>query len=1000
MRTEPLDDWQNPDVFQIGKEPPRATFASFATAAEATASERTDSPFERLLNGSWRFHWVGKPEDRPLDFAGPDFDDAAWDRIDVPSCWEMRGYGVPIYTNVNYPHPCTPPTIDPSFNPVGSYRTTFEVPADWEGREMFLRFGGVYSASYVWVNGERVGYSEDSKGPAEFRITPYLHGGVNTLAVQVFKWCSGSYLEDQDMFRFGGIFRDVTLFSLPVQTLWDVELHPEYDAAAGEGRVHVSASLRSFGDGPVARVRAALFDEAGAMLRESEVSASGGTIALSLAAVPVKPWTAETPTRYRVVVSTETRDGDEVEAVGIWTGFRTITWDDGVFRVNGRPVKLRGVNRHEHDPDHGRTVNVERMIEDILLMKRHNVNTVRCSHYLNDPRWYELCDRYGLYVVDEANIESHGMGYDLPTTLGNNPVWKAQHLDRTERMVRCHRNHPSIVMWSLGNEAGPGVNFEATAALVKALDRTRPVHYERMNEVADVDSCMYPSVEWLAEQGAIASPKPFFVCEYAHAMGNAVGNLVEYWDVLNAAPRLMGACVWDWVDQALRKPTDEDPPGWFYAYGGDYDDHPNDGPFSCNGLVMPDRQVTPKLLEVRRVYQPATFAWGDNPGEVRLHNRFAFLDLSGFDVFWSAMREGGEFAQGVLAAPSAGPGETVLLTLPNLAAEAETLVNLRLVRREATLWCEAGHVEAEGQLVLAHQPALSVPANIFTATAVLATPAGARLEADGLALVLGESGRVESLEVAGTEWLRHPSSGPRLNVFRSWADNDQWLIRPFVEAGLMQMGERLRAFRSASDEIETVVECLGEKGRGFVQRTVYRSVRGSIEVWQRVEPVGDLPPLPRLGLQFRLRPDVTTMAWYGRGPGESYPDRKASADLGVYERPIDALGTDYVRPQENGNREDVRWAELRLEAGPALRIEGGDGLSLNVSRFAAEEVDQARHKNGETRRWRRLVPRDAVHVCVDGFVCGLGGASCGPWPMEKYRLPSGPWEWGFRLRKG
>jgi len=973
----PVPDWENPKVFGIGKLPPRATSWPCASIAEAAECRRDASSFVQLLNGLWRFRWVGRPSDRPVGFEDPAFDDSDWGTIAVPSCWEMQGYGVPIYSNVRYPFPADPPRIPHDDNPVGSYRQRFEVPERLLfGRKLVLRFEGVYSAFYVWINGQRIGYSQDSKGPAEFDITKSTVPGTNLLAVEVYRWCDGSYLEDQDMWRFGGIFRDVMLVSMPADGIEDVELDADYDPDRSSGAL----SVRVRASGPV----------------QLEIPELGLDVpleeAITLDGLAVEPWSAESPRLYTLFLTA----GSDVRSFRV--GFRRIAWDGGVFRMNGRPVKLHGVNRHEHHPDTGRTITRDQMIADIRLMKQLNIDTVRCSHYMNHSEWYGLCDEFGLYVVDEANIESHGMGYahgmgyDLDKTLGNNPEWLAAHLDRTERLVRCHRNHPSIVMWSLGNEAGPGSNFAATAAFVHHLDRTRPVHYERDNPVADVDSVMYPSVESLAEAGEARSEKPFFVCEYAHAMGNAIGNLVEYWEVFDRYPRLMGGCIWDFVDQGLRRyfdaphpnPAEPDLSGkpwdrkWFYAYGGDYDDQPNDGPFCGNGVVLPDRQIPAKAWEVKHVYQPIRFLWAKN--ELTVQNRFTFRDLDGIEIRWRVEEEGLVVRQGCLDVPGVGPSQDAsidldLAALPDVPPDRERFLRVSAHLKQATPWGESGHEIAWDQF-----PITSRQGARFVCGALRTTPAGAFV-GDGVEFAFSPDGVLSSLAFDGREVLVR---GPRLNCFRAFVDNDVWLQQAFLDSGLTQLAYHVCRFETSTDSIEVVHEVVGFRGTGSLHRPTYSVGSGALRIASVFEPIGALPPIPRLGLVFALAPELNTMTWFGRGPFESYPDRKAAALVGRYKGSVADQFEETLRPQEHGNKEEVRWVTFTDRDGWGIRIEGQPHLSVSASHFTAEDLDQARHKNGEPRRFTPLRPRPEVIVSLDRFQIGLGGASCGPRPLPQY----------------
>lgn len=963
-------DWENPAIYGIAKLAPRATSWPYASLDEAMEARWETSSRVLVLNGQWRFRWVGRPADRPIAFHAPDFDDSDWDRIPVPSCWEMHGYGVPIYSNVRYPFPADPPRIPHDDNPVGSYRSRFNLPESFLGGQVVLRFEGVYSAFYVWVNGEKIGYSQDSKGPAEFDITAALRAGENLVAVEVYRWCDGSYLEDQDMWRYGGIFRDVMLISIPTDGIADAELDADYDAELQSGTL----AVRVRAEGPV-RLTIPELD----ITREfsSETRLDG---------LDVEPWSAECPRLYTALLES----GSDLRSFRL--GFRRVEWGHGVFRINGKAVKLHGVNRHEHHPDTGRTITRDQMIADIRVMKQLNIDTVRCSHYMNHSDWYALCDEYGLYVIDEANIESHGMGYEFDSTLGNNPAWLGAHLDRTERLVRCHRNHPSIVMWSLGNEAGPGSNFAATAALVHQLDSSRPVHYERDNPVADVDSVMYPSVDSLDEAGATASDKPFFVCEYAHAMGNAIGNLVEYGEVFDRHPRLMGGCIWDFVDQGLRRyfdaphpnPAEPDLAGkpwertWFYAYGGDYDDHPNDGPFCGNGVVLPDRQIPAKGWEVKRVYQPIRFAWAS--GVLSVQNRFTFRDLDGIEVRWRIEDEGLVIREGSFVVPDVGPSQEAswefdLSELPEVASGQERFLCVSARLTEAMPWAEADHEIAWDQF-----PIASRRETHFACGAIRPVEAR-RFAGDGVELSFSPNGVLSSLAFGGREVLVR---GPRLNCFRAFVDNDVWLQQAFLDSGLTQLAYHLRRFESSTDAIEIVHEVVGFRGTGFLHRQTYSVGNGALRIASVFEPIGALPPIPRLGLVLALVPTLETMTWFGRGPFESYPDRKAAALVGRHQRSVTDQFEETLRPQEHGNKEDVRWVTFTDRDGWGIRIEGQPHLSVSASHFTAEDLDQARHKNREPRRFTPLRPRPEVIVSLDRFQIGLGGASCGPKPLPQY----------------
>jgi beta-galactosidase len=1035
-----LPDWENPLVVGINKEAPRATTYPFATADQAKSGDRAKSPFFKLLNGNWKFHWVARPSQKPEGFEKHDYDALDWPTIQVPSCQEIYGYGKPIYTNIRYPHATNPPFIPDADNPVGSYRTQFDVPPQWKGRQTFLRFQGVYSAFYVWVNGQKVGYSEDSKGPAEFNITPYLRAGKNDLAVQVFRWCDGSYLEDQDMFRFSGIFRDVSLFSTPQLELRDVRVDQQLSDDFKTAEVNVSMDLRKHGEpfGGEMTTSVQIVDAAGkpvgAPIEAKAIEAPGNEFKRRVRVFLFQPklWSAEDPFLYRVVVTVRTASGvADVRSVPL--GIRKIEWRDGVFKVNGQPVKIKGVNRHEAHPDMGRAITREVMEADLKIMKRFNINAVRCSHYMNDEYWYELCDKYGLYVIDEANIESHGMGYSWERSLGNQPIWEAAHLDRTNRMVRCHINHPSIVMWSLGNEAGPGVNFRKTSELVKSLDDSRPIHYERYNEVADVDSVMYPDVAYVLAQGRQNSPKPFFVCEYAHSMGNALGNFKEYQEAFESSPRNMGGCIWDFVDQAIRKPLRSAMPAkllplskamadgvpnpwdrdWFYAYGGDFDDAPNDGPFCNNGIIMPDRQITPKTWEVKKVFQNVaveldSYDLGSTPNvALSIRNKFSFTNLDKIRATWSLTEDGVEVQKGNLGRLDIPPSSSAPIELPLKRFEfkpgAEYHLMVRFSTVEDAFWAKAGHEIAWEQMALpvpAAQAASSMPPNGMVA----ATFNGLmhRFAGQGVEFAADANGRVARWSMPG---LAIEQMNLGLTVFRAFVDNDVWFQKDFWNAklGELQTSGNLvgqeEFFGGQVRRLTFEMTSLGGAEKGFRQQRSYTFFAdGSLVIDNFIEPIGDLPPLGRLGYKFLAPRSLGQLQWFGRGPFESYPDRKDAAAIGRYRSSIIDQFQEYVRPQDHGNIEDVRWAALLDEQGKGILIQSSGALSMSALPVRAVDLDNARHENGEPKKFNPIAPYELNEIHLNAAVMGLGGASCGPIPLENYLLRARPVQWRVTLR--
>ncbi len=1039
-------DWENERVIAIHKEPPRATGVSFPDAQSAIGaySMRTaqdalkkwrNSPFYRCLNGRWKFHWVKSPDERPADFYKTDFDVTGWDDILVPSNWEIQGYGTPIYSNVRYPHLRQPPRIIGSVpedftaarepNPVGSYRTVFTVPKDWGGREVFIHFEGVSSAFYLWINGHKVGYSEGSRTPAEFNITRQLNAGQNVLAAEVYRWSDGSYLEDQDFWRLSGIFRDVYLFSTPRVQLRDWFVLGDLDDEYKDAQVTITARVRNLSsDRASRRVRATLVDAEGRKtpLGQSEPATidPGGEAKIELSSDVSSPlkWTSETPHLYTVVLELLNADGRTTEVKACRFGFRKVELKDRQFLVNGVSIKLKGVNRHEHDPDRGHAVEIGSMIRDIELMKQNNINTVRTCHYPDHPLWYDLCDLYGLYAIDEGNVESHGMGYGRET-LARVESWKTAHVDRNVRMVQRDKNHPCIVIWSLGNEAGGGPNFEAAAQAIREIDTSRPLHYERMNFVADIDSVMYPSVDGLIGQGRSDSPKPFIMCEYAHAMGNAIGNLQEYWDAIETYPRLIGGCIWDWVDQGLRKYTGrtnaDGSKEWFFAYGGDYGDRPNDNNFCCNGVVDPDRSVTAKLHEVKKVYQYVGFTLGevkDDSVTVNLTNKYFFTNLSNFTLKSQLMEDGRVLTRGLQTLGSIAPGESESVTLRLLESKrklkpgAEYFLNVSVTQDRDELYAKAGHVVACEQFKLPLDVPEAPSLDLDSLPPLRLTDQGDEITVtrrNFTAVFSRSSGTLSSLSYYDVEVLAK-GGGPRLNLFRALVDNDNWLRRNVGQSGLRNLTYSVKdvsAEKLAAGivRVRCTVDCAGRSGDGMIHTATFTVFgNGAIDVSNQVEPYGGLSVLPKLGVSLVLPKAFDTLTWLGRGPHESYVDRKRSADVGLYSGSVADQYERYVRPQENGNKTDVRWAALRSKKGKPLPVVTNlvvvtDGTySISVHHNTAEDYDQARHID-------KFVPRDEVYLCIDAAHMGLGGASCGPRPMNKYTLTAQPTRFRYSLRR-
>ena len=1024
-----VEAWEDPSVNGIDRLPAHAYLPPLDGEKAALSGLEPATPYVKSLNGEWKFSWCGEPSLRPLDFAATDFDDSAWSEIDVPSCVEMRGWGSPGYVNVEYPHPNTPPRITGGYNPVSSYRRRFTVPAEWSSRRVILRFEGVYSAYYVYLNGRKLGYAEDSALPSEFDITDFLVAGENLLAVEVYRWSDGSYLEDQDMFRFSGIYRDVLLYAMPEDGVRDYRLTTELTDGYRRAELQLEVTAR-------AAWTAELFDAEGR---------SVGTFAAGRLTVDSpRLWSAEKPYLYTLVI----RAGDDVRSAKV--GLKEVKAVGNVIQVNGRPIKFKGVNRHDTSPENGKTVSLAEMERDIRLMKRHNLNTVRTSHYPNHRLWYDLCDRYGLYVVAEANVESHGAGVYSNTNrcLGYKGEWRPAIVERNVNHVLNYRNHPSVAFWSLGNESGAGPNFAAAYDAVKRIDPSRLVHYEGANEAVDIDSRMYADVDWVYARARFAEEdpsapdtvsetwcpgvrmsreKPFFMCEYSHAMGNACGNFKEYWEAFYSSSVLSGGCIWDWIDQAMWKATDRIDPVTlrrerYLAYGGDFDETPNNGPFCVNGLVTPLGEVTPKLREVAHVLRNLVVTAADAAsGEAELENRFGFTTADEFEGRWELVNDGVKVVGGALEVPPVAPLSRAKLKLPLPDAAVarspgEKFYNVSFHLKTDTAWGRRGEVIARDQLPFGtgtwERPAVSPAAGSL---ALVESPAAITVTGPGVKAVFSRLSGTLSELVLGTRRILADAdgvvAGPQLTIMRAMVDNDAYMRdkREYsvYGAGLTQLRyhpEPLKAELSAdasSVTVRSLVKVTGSKSGGFRHEMVWRiGADGEIELHNRVEPFGQLPKvLPRLGLSWKLDGELEAMEWYGRGPDENYVDRCAGSFVGRYSSTVTEQYVDYVRPQDCGYKSDVRWVRLEDGAGRGVEfLSSARPMFVQALHYGWEDLEFARHRNGQQRFRSPLRPRREVCLNLDPFQTGLGGNSCGAPPLKEYSFAlTAPVEWTLRL---
>ncbi len=1023
-----IPDWENPEVVEINKEAPHATLFPYESRSKALTFQKNESEFYQTLNGEWNFNWVEKPEDIVEDFYKESFDDSSWEKMEVPSNWELQGYGVPIYVNIPYEFTKTPnpPNVPHDYNPVGSYRKTFNVPSNWLDREVFIHFGAVKSAFYIWVNGERVGYSQGSKTPAEFDITPYIRTGSNLVAIEVYRWSDGSYLECQDFWRISGIEREVYVYSTPKVHIRDyfvkTNLRDNYENAWLEVEMDVRRySERADKEGTM---EMDLLDASGEVIRTAkrdwEFKREDGEEKFFSFGKPIfepKLWTAETPYLYTLLITLQNKRGRTLEVLSTKVGFREVKIEDGQLRINGEYVYLKGVNRHEHDPTTGHVISEESMIQDIQLMKQNNINAVRTSHYPNDPRWYELCDEYGLYVVDEPNIESHGMGYDLDKTLGNNPDWGEAHLQRTQRMLERDKNHPSIIIWSLGNEAGNGVNFYATYEWIKKRDLTRPVQYERVQDKWGKDATfdyntdiIAPMYEWADDLVTFAAKhpdKPVILCEYAHAMGNSVGNLKEYWDIIEAHPQLQGGFIWDWVDQGLYKTLENGKT--IFAYGGDYGDEntPSDANFLCNGLVMPDRTPNPHLWEVKKVYQYIKVEAVDlEKGQIRIDNQYAFKSLDDLYLHWQLLADGRLFMEGKLMDLPIAAGTDATLQLENFRFskqdDVEFFLNVSFRTKAATDMIPADHelaaeqFEVENTLKSKVEKDDSIPNLSFKEVGE-----GYLVEGEDFSITFNKSkGLITSFKRRGTELIQAPLQP---NFWRAATDNDYGAKLPsklkvwktaFEQATLTKVEARKT---SASEiTIHTTWRLLNGNATQIIDYQIFGDAK--VKVSNKFETQSkNYPMLPKFGMTLQMPKEYDNLVWYGRGPHESYWDRKTSAFVGQYNGKVSEQVHPYVRPQETGNKSDVRWAALVNERGKGLKVSFvEDYLNVSANHFAMEDLDGGEVKS--QTHFGELEERDWTTFNIDLQQMGVGGNnSWGALPLEKYRLPIGNYEYSFVL---
>ncbi len=1029
--TEPRD-WENPAVFQINREDPHATMISYPDAAAALKADKSGSPNYLSLDGTWKFNWVKTPEERPYWFFKNDYDTRDWKDIEVPSNWQMKGYDVPIYVNITYPHKKNPPFIEHSFNPVGSYKRTFKVPSGWTEKEVFLHFGAVSSAFYVWVNEQLVGYSEDSKVPAEFNITKYLRSGTNTLAVEVYRWCDGSYLEDQDFWRLSGIQRSVFLHARPKTYINDFFAIGDLVNNFNDGILKLNASVKntSSSDGTVGLV-ATLFDGENDMFFQSApvtLKAGTGTFNIEKQLPAIKKWSAEKPDLYSLVITLNDIEGNVLESVSSKIGFRKVEISNSQLLVNGVAILLKGTNLHEHDDINGHVIDEATVLKDIRVMKSYNINAVRTSHYPQQEFWYEMCDKYGLYLIDEADIESHGIGYNKDVTLADKTEWKDAHLDRMKRMVERDKNHPSVIIWSLGNESGDGNNFLNNYKWTKARDASRPVQYERAEQSTntterhtDIYCPMYAKIPRIEEYAKDPkSDRPLILCEYAHAMGNSTGNLQDYWDVIEKYPILQGAFVWDWVDQGILA-TDESGEK-YWTYGGDYGEEgvPSDGNFCLNGLTWPDRTPKPGLSEVKRVYQYVGFEPVDLlKGLIKITNKYDFTNLSEFIFDWEVVSDGIAVQTGKLISPDLKPSENATVQLPldkiEAAPGAEYFLNIKVSRSEAWTIVPEEHIYASAQFKLPVENKSA--AGKAAALSILQTKTTDKiLEVSGVDMKITfdlETGRLESYNYKDREMVK---KGPEPDFWRAPTDNDYGYNMDKKLGLWKKAGERTTVTKASINQPEPGKVIMvfnydisgpdSVKIAGYVSTyTIYGS--SDIVVRNQFNKLSEkTPEIPRMGMQMQLPEEFVNLKWLGRGPHENYVDRKSSAEVGLYESTVADQYVPYIRPSENGYKTDTRWLTLTDDNGTGILVSGTPLICFSALNYVHDDFESP----GKLSQYRRdaksanthtkdVKPRDLVSLNIDLGQMGVGGDDSWGAPIHpEYRLLDRKYEYSFRIR--
>lgn len=1002
-------EWQDPAINAINRAPMHTNYFAYESA-EAAKGDKEESSNFMTLNGIWKFDWVANADARPTDFWKQDFNDKGWNDLQVPGVWELNGYGDPIYVNVGYAwrnqFKNNPPMVPTTNNHVGSYRKEIVVPSDWKGKDIIAHFGAVSSNMYLWVNGKFVGYSEDSKLEAEFDLTPYLKTGQkNLIAFQVFRWCDGSYLEDQDFFRYTGVARDCYLYTRNKKRIEDLRITPDLDAQYQDGSLHIELSLKGN-----CNVTLELFDAENKLVIASEVKGTKKIVETLNVKKPNK-WTAETPYLY-TLYATSKEKGQITEVIPVKVGFRKIELKNAQILVNGQPVLIKGANRHELDPDGGYVVSRERMIQDIQIMKQFNLNAVRTCHYPDDPFFYELCDKYGIYMVAEANIESHGMGYGN-RTLAKREDYRKAHLERNQRNVQRNFNHPSIIFWSLGNEAGYGPNFEAAYDWVKAEDPSRAVQYERaeIKGKTDIYCPMYAGYNWCENYSKNPQhQKPLILCEYAHAMGNSQGGFKEYWDLVRKYPKFQGGFIWDFVDQSCRWTGKNGK--MIYAYGGDFNRYDaSDINFCNNGLISPDRIPNPHAYEVRHFYQniwttPANL----KNGELNIFNEYFFRDLSAYYLEWEILKEGKVVRQGRIDNLNVQPQQTATVKLDwgETTPNDEWLLNIAYKQKQNEGLLPAGHIVAKEQLTINPYSAPSmILENSKQSNIEITSPTV--LNNDRKYLIISndmfniefdkQNGYLTKYEVNGVNMLKE-GAVLKPNFWRAPTDNDfgAKIHQKYIVWKKPEI--KLKSFEQHIENKQVCIEAVYEMPdvSSKLSLTYVINNKGAIKVTQKIVTSKEtkISNMFRFGMQMQMPHSFETIEYYGRGPMENYSDRNHYTDLGIYRQSVTEQFYPYIRPQENGTKTDIRWWRIVNKAGNGIEIVSAAPFSASALHYTIESLDEGWSKRqGHSPE---VEETDLTNLCIDKKQAGLGGVnSWGAIALPKYQIPYGNYEFTFIL---